>query len=149
MNVNTVRSLLIPLSGGKLLVPNAVVAEIIAHREPDVPHSQPEWLRGMLHWRGKDVPLVSLETLLGISAKGGKEKPRIVIFYGLQNADNLPFYAINTIGMPTTLLIKEDTLESPKKVKRAGILASVEIEGKSAWLPDFDYLEKLLMDEAF
>jgi len=62
MTPNVVRCLLIPISGGQLLLPNSVVAEVFPYNEPErVAENQPNWLLGLIDWRNQRIPLLSIE----------------------------------------------------------------------------------------
>ncbi|MCP4695702.1 MAG: hypothetical protein GY862_02465 [Gammaproteobacteria bacterium] len=142
-NREAVLSLLIPLSGGQLLVPSAVVAEVINYRTPDILLEGAPGLMGMLDWRGHEVPLLSVEKALKLSVKTPIVEPRIAILYGLESPDSLPFYSLLTRTTPRTILVARDSFTSPRAIKRAGFLASISINQQTAWLPDLCHLEKL------
>ena len=42
--------MLIPLREGRLLLPNATVAEVIGYREPDAVAFDADWLQGKVSW---------------------------------------------------------------------------------------------------
>ena len=139
----SIRSLLIKLSGGQLLMPSAIVAEVLSYREPDDPRDKPAWLLGMMRWRGESIPLTSMEKLLGIPPKEKSAEQRIIVLYGIYNPQTLPFYAILSTDLPHALMVGVETQQNPKPVKKDGVAASVNIDDKTTWLPDFEYLEKL------
>jgi chemosensory pili system protein ChpC len=138
-----IRSLLIPITGGQLLLPSAAVAEVIRYRNVDTPIEEPEWLLGVFTWRNQKVPLLSLEKFFAVQRQVIPEDPRIVILYGIHEGDSLPFYAFVSQAMPHTLAVKQSMLGSPKSASRAGLLGSVMLnEQQTGWMPDLAYLEK-------
>lgn len=140
----SIRSLLVHLTGGQLLMPSSVVAEVISYREPENKRDKPAWLAGVMKWRGETIPLVSVEKLLGIEPKlENPKEQRIIILNGIYTPQNLPFYAILSKDMPHSLTVGIETQQNSKPVKKDGILASVMIEDQTTWLPDFEYMEKL------
>lgn len=145
-----VRSLLLPLGDSFLLLPSTLIAEVIPYREPEnLVDNAPDWLQGRLHWRGQDLPLLSLEVILGIGeAEDEDELPdyRIIILYGLKDIEKLPFYAFVSDGMPRTLNITPDSLGQPETLPQAGLLAEVAVIEQSAYLPDLDYIQDLILD---
>jgi chemosensory pili system protein ChpC len=48
-------SLLIPLSGGRLLVPRACVAEIAGYQTPSIMPGAPPWYLGLVLWNGRQA----------------------------------------------------------------------------------------------
>lgn len=144
----TVRSLLIPLSSGWMLLPGAIVAEVIPFRSPDQPNPQDGWLQGIFHWRDQQVPLISIEHVARLEQPPVSDNPRIIICYGVRNAKKVPFYGIKTPSIPLSVTVNENTLKSPLPISEQhhGLVASVIVVNKTAWLPDIDYIEKLLAE---
>jgi chemosensory pili system protein ChpC len=147
MSNGSVRSLLLQVTGGQLLVPSAVVAEVVTYREPEQSGAAFPWLHGVMRWRGQSLPVLSLEHLLGIPVKDAKTHVRIVVLYGIYHPEQIPFYALLAKGMPSSVTINPASLHSAKAIKRPGVTASANIEERTVWLPDFVYLEKLLLEK--
>ena len=59
-----IRGVTISVTGGRLLLPNANIAEIITFAEPEALPEAPDWVLGRLRWRGWRLPLVSFAKLL-------------------------------------------------------------------------------------
>jgi chemosensory pili system protein ChpC len=140
-----IRSLLIPLNGGQLLLPIAAVAEVTPYHKPEtVATSSPDWLLGVVHWRNHSVPLVSIEKLLSLSTVIPTTKHRLVVFYGLESTQ-LPFYAIVAAEVPRVINLSESSLSNPGVETRPGLVFSAIINNReTVWLPDLGYLENLL-----
>ena len=62
-----VRSLWVPLREMNLLLPNVAVAEIGSYRAPEARADMPEWFLGMVKWREKTIPVISLEAVCGLN----------------------------------------------------------------------------------
>lgn len=145
-----VRSLLIPIGGGSLLIPTAVVAEVAPRQAAQpVSENQPEWLSGIIHWRGQRVPLLNLTQLLGLSltatAEAEAKSARTVILYGLESPQTMPFYALRASDVPRTINIAPETLSNPIEEQKQGLIFRVKITAnESTWLPDLTYFENLL-----
>ena len=54
-----IRGVLISVSQGRLLLPNASVAEVITFSEPEPVGNAPDWMLGQIRWRGWRLPLLS------------------------------------------------------------------------------------------
>jgi chemosensory pili system protein ChpC len=142
-----VRSLLVPVSGGMLLLPTAVVAEVAPNQSAQpIIETQPEWLAGLINWRNQRVPLLNLATLLSLPPSDHNPKAaRTVIMYGLESPQTMPFYAFPSVDVPRTLNISSDSLTNPTEEKNRGLIFRVKITNhESAWLPDLTYFENLL-----
>lgn len=142
-----VRSLLVPVSSGLLLLPTAVIAEVAPAQEAQqVADNQPDWLSGLIDWRNQRVPLLNLNNLLSLPETETKAKGvRTVVLYGLESSQTMPFYAFRAIDVPRTLNVTSETLTHPTEEQNKGLIFRVRIgNDESAWLPDLTYFENLL-----
>ena len=64
---NEIRGLMITVTNGRVLLPNANVTEIITYSTPEPIDNAPAWLLGRTRWRGWRVPLISFSMLLVIN----------------------------------------------------------------------------------
>ncbi len=55
--------LLLPVKDKSLVLPSSAVAEIISYEKPKEVSDVPEWLEGILTWRGINIPLTYLEKI--------------------------------------------------------------------------------------
>lgn len=141
-----IRCILIPIGGGQILLPHAVIAEVCPYNEPEqVAENQPDWLLGRVNWRNQLVPLLSIEEALSLSVAISEPKYRMVILYGLESTGLMPYYALRAIDVPRTVSVTEDsfTLVSSPEV-RTGLVYSVMYNSEKVWLLDLTYLENLL-----
>lgn len=147
MSDSAIRTLIFPLKAGNILLPGAVVAEIIQFREPDFPLADShEWILGALDWRSHKVPILDYDQLNGLPPIPPPEppNPRLVILYGLKLAEAVPFYSFVCQNMPATVMISADQLDQFSADKQPGLLGSAKLGEDTVWLPDMDYLENLL-----
>jgi len=146
-----VRSVLLPLHGGFLLLPNAAVSEVIGYRDPDPVDEQsqaPDWVLGWLQWRDLKVPLVSFEQAIDRPRGEVEFRARIAICNTLQGNTRMPFVAVQLKSAPHLVRATEENIapaESPDGAQEA-VLSHVLVNGQEAWIPSMDYLEKTLLD---
>ncbi|OQW91021.1 MAG: hypothetical protein BWK79_18020 [Beggiatoa sp. IS2] len=147
---NIVRSLLIPIKGGKLLIPSAIVAEVTSlFTFKAIPGNSYDWLDGMLDWRGQNVPLLNIEKILALSPDKKPKRPRVIVLYGLEIGQTIPFYALLASDIPRTLILTEENLIKISEGKRhSGIVFHAKIMEENVWLPDLNYLEQLLKESS-
>lgn len=143
----TVRSLIIPLNGVTLLLPNTAVAEVSNYKMPQPIGDAPAWLLGMMLWRGRSVPLLAFEPFLGRTAGVGGVHARAAVCNTLNANPVLPFVAILAQGIPRLQELKSGMVES---VARGGegpavVAARVLVDGREAIIPDLDVLERQLL----
>jgi len=142
-----VRSLLMPFYGFSVLMPNTAVAEVVAYEAPRSVEQAPVWLKGFITWRGKSVPVVSLENLLGTNEGTPTSQARLIIFNALGEGKAIPFIAMVAQGIPRLLALKEESLHYVPGERKAetGVLARLLVDGNPAVVPDLEQLEKMLL----
>lgn len=94
-----IASLLIPMLGRPLLVPNVTVAEIVNWREVTPAADSPAWLLGHANWRGTRLPVISIERMNNPEAEDADSGQRLVVINS-QRPLNIPFYGICVQGIP-------------------------------------------------
>lgn len=47
-----IRGVLIQIEGGRLLLPNATVSEVLSYADPEPIENAPDWILGSIRWRG-------------------------------------------------------------------------------------------------
>ena len=146
--VTEIRCVLIPLASSRLLLPNAVVAEVMDFQAPVPRDGMPEWYLGDLVWRGTSVPLVSLEGMLGGSVAVPGRRSRTLVLNTLNGNQELTHIALIAQALPTLVRVTLDNLE-PSKVRSdlgALISQSVSVNNSLSLIPDLDALERRVLE---
>jgi chemosensory pili system protein ChpC len=146
-----IRCLLVPVGGGKsqLLIPSAVVAEVTNYKQPEKKIvNTPKWLLGMVEWRGQNVPVVSIEDILVQPLTSSSHDHRLVILYGLETSQFLPFYAFIASNIPSAISLSNKFLTEFTDGKQTGLVFDVTLATKTgvetASILDVTYVESLL-----
>lgn len=146
--VSSVRSLLIPLNKTLMVLPNTAVAEVAAWQTPNIIDTISNWLLGMVFWRGRSIPLLALEPLIGGQTASGGAHARTIICNTLNGNPQLPFIAIVAQGIPR---LQELTAERMEQIIEDAPSASRQpasrllLDGQPALIPDLDQLESMLL----
>ena len=74
-----IRGLMMTVTNGRVLLPNANVSEIITAATPDPVENAPEWLLGRVRWRGWRVPLFSFSLLAEIAQKEASMTAKVTV----------------------------------------------------------------------
>lgn len=138
---DTVRTLIIPLQGRNLLLPNVAVAEVVSYLRPRPIAGAPEWLLGAINWRGLNIPLISFDRLYGQSIDGTLGQARIAILNTVQADSGLKFYAVVTAGIPQLKRVNGDALQEVSSEATDGLLSQVQIGDIQVAIPDLAALE--------
>lgn len=103
---------IVPLSEQHLLVPQPVVAEVVTQQFSRQVPGAPPWLTGVVEWRNEQVPVVSMEALMGKVVESGTRLQRVVVLHGLEQLPGLPYYAVQVRGIPHPLTVSGEDLEA-------------------------------------
>lgn len=145
---NDIRGVLIAVTGGRLLLPNASVAEVITFAEPEPVPGAPAWLLGRIRWRGWRLPVLSFARLAGLAQEEREFGAKVVVIKALGGNPKMPYFALLTQGFPrlvtvspTSLLVSDDGNPQP-----LGVHSRVIFHDEPALVPDLASLELLARD---
>lgn len=143
---DSVRSLLIPVHGKSLIVPNVAVAEVMPRQTATPVGKAPVWLLGAIGWRGLTIPVISYEASIGDPMVPPGTNSQLAIINTVKGGKNMPFYAILTQGIPRLRTVDEESLlenEADASVSQ-GELCHATLDGDPVVIPDLDSLENLI-----
>ena len=145
-NLPDLRGVVIQVAGGRLMLPNAVIAEILSVADPEPIEDAPDWLLGRIRWRGWQVPLVSFSTLAGIGAHDESLRgQRVLVLKTLGGDARLPYFAMLTQGFPRLVTVSPAMLvEEPDAQLGEGVAAAVRYQDEEVLVPDMDSIEQRL-----
>lgn len=141
-----IRCMLIPLRSGRLLLPNAAVAEVIGYREPDPVADDRPWLQGKVNWHQRDILVVDFERMLGRTAERGSVRQRIAVCYSLDPDGEWPLVGLVAQGIPRLLRLDREAIETAgtPAVGESPVRMRLNIDGEELIVPDLDYLRSQL-----
>lgn len=145
-NSSDLRGVLIQVTGGRLLLPNACIAEILSVADPEPIEDAPNWLLGRIRWRGWQVPLVAYSTLAGF----GQHDPalrgqRVLVLKTLNGDSRMPYFALLTEGFPRLVTISPTHLDERADATLDDVVAAaVRFQDEDALVPDLDAVERRL-----
>lgn len=140
------RGVVIQVTGGRLILPNACIAEILSVADPEPIEGTPDWLLGRIRWRGWQVPLVAFSTLAGIGEHDETLRgQRVLVLKTLGGDARLPYFALLTQGFPRLVTVSPAMLvELPEAELGDGVAAAVRYQDEEALVPDMDGIEQRL-----
>jgi chemosensory pili system protein ChpC len=141
-----IRGLMITITNGRALLPNATVSEIITAAVPEAVENAPHWLLGRVRWRGWRVPLFSLSLLTGIAQKEGALNAKVTVLKAVGRNSRMPYIAMLCQGFPRLTTISSDILIPTESggERPAGVLSRVLVRDDLAVIPDLYHIEKLI-----
>jgi len=139
--------LLVPLAGGRLVMPRAAIVEVMGYTAPrERPDGVPDWFLGWINWQGRRIPLISFEVLCGQPMPEFKQRTRIAVTQAILGLLDPPAFAIATQGYPYLLRVNRGVL----KLDDSGdaipepVLARVRMANERPAVPDLELLERML-----
>ena len=142
-----IRGVLIQVAGGRLLLPNATIAEVMSYADPEPIEDTPDWLLGRIRWRGWQLPLIAFARLSGIAQEQGGLGSKVIVLKALGGDPKFPYFALLTQGFPRLVTVSRDTLVTDTSVDAAlpeGVQARVLLNENEALLPDLEHVEVLI-----
>ncbi|MBT8101395.1 MAG: chemotaxis protein CheW [Gammaproteobacteria bacterium] len=144
-------SLLVPLSGDRLIVPRACVAEVVRFTEPEHEAGTLSWMMGNVNWNGRPLPVVSFEGALGHEVPVATGRTRIVVFYASTGQLKNGYFGVLTQGFPQLVRVNKDVLKFDSKdgwPEDAPVLCRVRMINEYPLIPDLEKLEATLARES-
>lgn len=144
-------SLLVPLSGDRLIVPRACVAEVVRFSEPRAEAGAYHWMLGNVDWNGRPLPVVSFEGALGNEVPVSTGRTRIVVFYASTGLLKNGYFGILTQGFPQLVRVNKEVLKLEAKdgwPEDAPVLCRVRMINEFPLIPDLERLEIMLAGES-
>ncbi|HAG94915.1 MAG: chemotaxis protein CheW [Pseudomonadales bacterium] len=138
-----IASLLIPMMGRPLLIPNVAVAEIVSWDQPQKQEDTPDWLLGTVDWRGVELPVISLERMNSSEIEDADVGQRLAVINGVGEC-KLPFYAISVQGLPRLVRVFPEELSSEEVSEDPAYDTLVMVSGERAVIPDLSSVERQL-----
>ena len=141
-----IRGVLITVNQGRLLLPNASVAEVITFSDPEPVANAPDWMLGQIRWRGWRLPLLSFSRFAGWSNEEGQVGAKVVVLKALGGNPKLPYFAMLSQGFPRLVTVAHSALAESHSIKELpiGIHSMVTLNDDAAAVPDLMSLELLI-----
>lgn len=142
-----IRGVMLPVTGGRVLVPNTTMAEVITYAQPAAIAGAPAWLLGRLAWRGWGLPVLAFSVLAGIVGHESTDNTRVAILKALSGHVRLPYFGVLCQGFPRLTLISEAMLTSRPETGPAptGVREQVDVHDEPAWIPDLGTIESMIV----
>lgn len=142
-----IRGLMIPVTNGRVLMPNANVAEVISFSNPDRLPATPDWLLGRINWRGWRLPLFSFSLLAGMAMDERTSGGRVTVMKALGGNPRMPYIAMLAQGFPRlTTITPEILVPTGEGGQRPGVLLDLLVRDDTAIIPDLLQIEQLISE---
>lgn len=148
-DTQTIKCVIFTLRKENVIVPNALVAEIISVKDIQAAKNVPEWYLGNLTWRGLNVPLLSFEAAAGDEVLSVNLNTQAVVLYGVGAdgvADENPYLALVMSGVPHVSNFSREQIKSDgeETEEHPMISQKVRINGARVSVLDVDSMVDML-----
>ncbi len=139
------QALIVPMRQQNLVLPQSALVEVLPMPELKPLPVRESWIAGLLEWRGKEIPLVSIERYCGWSGMDQIKARRVAVLHGVAGIEGLEYFAIEVQGIPHPIRLGESDIVAVEGERRCDLIAShVQASGIWAVLMKMDVLEKNL-----
>ncbi|CAG0956037.1 hypothetical protein ARNL5_00513 [Anaerolineae bacterium] len=123
-----IRGVMVPVTEGRVLLPNATVAEVISYTTPEPIAGAPAWLLGRL-------------------TEENRNNARVAVLKALGGNAGMPFIALLVQGFPRLTTITQELLiqTSDDEPHAPGVRVEVLVRDDRAIIPDLDSIESMVM----
>ncbi len=146
---NEIRAVLIPIEEDrKLLLPNAMVAEVLGMRSIENTNQDVDWMLGTVSWRGWEIPLIDFAVLTGADAETDiNTSYNLAVLKSINHPEDMPYFAVLSRGIPKLQLVSRGDMQlhEQKKINHNAIASLVSIQDEMADIPNMNYLETNLI----
>lgn len=135
---------IIPLDGDALLLPNAAVIEVRGLEGMRMRTEPPGWLLGFVRWREQELPVVSLEGLLGRPLPLKSRRTRLLIINSVGTSLNTGLMALICQGYPHLTALNRSAMQPAVLEARDPdelVLSRVRVANTQALIPDLETME--------
>jgi chemosensory pili system protein ChpC len=141
--------LLIPIQGGRMVLPNVTIAELIPFQKPTLLTNTADWVVGEIEWRGTMIPVISYEEFSGFKKGPAGQDLRVAVVNSPNGEKGqMRFFGLLTQGIPSLIKLEEAAIkENQNTVLQKGQKMAVTLETGHATIPDLDMLEAAILKE--
>jgi chemosensory pili system protein ChpC len=146
-----IKCVIFTLRKENVLVPNALVAEIVSVKDVEESENMPDWYLGSMHWRGADVPLLSFEAADGLKMSKVNLNTQAVVLYAVGNSGEVsehPYMGLVMSGVPHVSHFSRDQIkvDSEASDEHPMVAQKVRINGASVSVLDVDAMVEMVAD---
>jgi len=143
VDTQLIKCVILTLRKENVIVPNALVAEIISVKDLEGTEDTPAWFLGSMSWRGADVPLLSFEAASGEEMSKVNLNTQAVVLYAVGKNGEVtenPYLGLVMSGVPhVSRFSREQVITDVDETNEHPMVAQkVRINGASVSILDVD-----------
>ena len=150
-----IKCVILTLRKENVVIPNALVAEIISVKDVVEGENTPDWFLGNMSWRGEDVPLLSFEAAAGDEISKVNLNTQAVVLYAVGKGGEdvkSPYLGLVMSGVPHVSRFAREQItidsESEDQEKHPMVAQRVRINGARVSILDVDAMVSMVQELA-
>lgn len=148
-----IKCVILTLRKENVIVPNALVAEIISVKDIEQGENAPAWFLGRMKWRGADVPLLSFEAAGGDQISKVNLNTQAVVLYAVGKSGEInhyPYMGLVMSGVPHVSHFTREQIKTDNEAlgEHPMVAQKVRINGASVSILDVDAMVDMVSDAA-
>ncbi len=152
-DIESIKCVILTLRKENVVIPNALVAEIISVKDVVESENTPEWFLGNMNWRGEGVPLLSFEAAGGDEVSKVNLNTQAVVFYAVgKDGEDVksPYLALVMSGVPhvSRFTREQITIDSEDQEEHPMVAQKVRINGARVSILDVDAMVSMVQELA-
>lgn len=150
---DNIKCIILTLRKENVIVPNALVAEIISVKDVERSMDTPGWYLGKTNWRGTEVPLLSFEVAGGMAESNVNLNTQAVVLYAVGNNDEIsetPYLAMVMSGVPHVSRFTREQIQLDENAEsdHPMVAEKVRINGARISILDVDAMVDMVAELA-
>jgi chemosensory pili system protein ChpC len=152
-DASQIKCVILTLRKVNVLMPNALVADIISVKDVQESADTPEWFLGNMIWRGADVPLLSFEAAAGMEVAKVNLNTQAVVLYAVGNDGDVsehPYMGLVMSGVPHVSYFSNEQIKADDEAsaEHPMVAQKVRINGASVSILDVDAMVDMVSELA-
>ena len=148
-----IKCVILTLKKQNVLIPNALVAEIVSVKDIETSGDKPSWYIGDMKWRGKEIPLLSFEASGGEKISGVNLNTQAVVLIAVGKggeASESPYMGLVMSGVPHISDFSRDQIKSDDDGAEPHpmVAQKVRVNGASVSILDVDAMVSMVVELA-
>lgn len=141
----SVHVLEIPTSGAPLILPSAVVAEIVNIGMVVPAPQMPQWCLGVAGWRQHGVSVLSFEAMTGQVVTEPGSRGKLVVLFPFPGQPKHQFFAFVSTAEPQPhMLTDKDAVAVESPLQSQFVASAMNIQGTTGVIPNFTTLKNVI-----
>ena len=150
---HSLKCIILTLKKENVLIPGAVVAEIVSVEDIEEVADSPDWLMGKFQWRREYIPLLSFEVAGGDDILAKSRSTQVAVLHVLNDDSGLdqPYVGLMISGVPHVNRFTSDQIKADEDSLSDNVMVAqrVKVNGVSMSILDIDAMEMMVSESNY